>query len=1291
MSSPTPSTNPSTPTSEEPLLVKDLPFEPLEIENPPIKKDIALSLKDHITNTSYDKVIFPTKFCSDLTYTWVYPTLKQAVHSQIKIDSLGKIGEHLNAKAFLNELKPRWYNKYQFQKRAPLFRAILRANLLQIVKMLTLTTIQSLFEILIIYLYRQILLTFQSNAKDQPILPLHYLIVLMLGSYFINNFLYRKSDFLIAIIGSKTILQINALIYDKLLKVATYNKGNYSEGELVNYIQIDSEKFGDFISDSPKTLIFPFQLIFYVYLLFQYFGPSFLFGFGCLLMMIFVLWCLQKKKLKLQKQYMKAKDERMKTTTQTFNIIKTIKLYSWDKAFIQKIQEKRDIEIELLRKTNRIHLIINGLYWSGTIILSVVSIGFYNFFGNQMDTANILTSLFIFNSLSDPLFVLPSFVNSLFESLISLRRIEKFLYSKDNDNTQVELLPKESPLAVSITNCSFGIDKSDTEQTPLLKDISLEIQKGELIGVVGEVGSGKSCLLNAILNNLAVFSKNKGKNIKVGGTISYVSQNPWILNDTVRNNILFFKEMNEEKYKKVIEICELAQDIKLFSGGDMTEIGEKGIGLSGGQRARLAIARALYSDADIYLFDDPLSALDAYVGMKIFNQVFLDFLKNKTRIIVTHALQYISYTDRVIYMHEGGIKWFGTSTDLGTQEFYQNFIKNIENKKKKDTSNFKELKEEETTSNLDKDNKEVVRTTKDEKQKKGSIKMKVWWIFFSYAGGATYLFVIILVNALWKTSEVGSDYYLTYWTGKKDIPPSDTMYYLLSYAGISLVSTIFVFIRAYLMVTGLIAFNIRMHDELLNKLIRAPVNLFHDTIPRGQILSRLSKDLENSTRLNNVTSGTLRVIFQLIGCIVICGFNNIYTLLIVPLIFCIELMFIRFYLHGGRDLNRLEGNSRSPMIGVFSETISGVPIIRAYNYEENFSNKFNNRLNDFFKVRLFQSGGSNWFGVQLDQVSFVLLLFILLFSFYFKNKISSESIGLLLSYSLKLMDYLYNIMNRFTTLEKLLTSVERCNSFTKILQELPSQTEVDKKNPDFPKCGGIKFQNFSVRYRPETQLVLKNLTFDIQPGEKVGVVGRTGSGKSTLCLCLFRILEAYSGNILIDDIDISQLGLEYLRDNLTIIPQEPTLIEGTLKENVDPGKKYTDNEIIDALNEVGLDYLVKSKSLEYKIVENGNNLSIGEKQLICIARAMLRKSRIVLMDEATSSIDYNTETLIQQSIGKVLKDSTVVTIAHRIKTIINYDRILVLANGEIVEYDTPKNLLQNTTGLFSELYRESAI
>ena len=750
--------------------------------------------------------------------------------------------------------------------------------------------------------------------------------------------------------------------------------------------------------------------------------------------------------------------------------------------------------------------------------------------------------------------------------------------------------------------------------------------------------------------------------------------------------------MNEEKYKKVIDICELTQDIQLFPGGDMTEIGEKGIGLSGGQKARLAIARAIYSEADIYLFDDPLSALDAYVGMKIFKQVIINYLSNKTRVIVTHALQYVSFTQKTIYMNQGKIEWFGSIHELENQEFYKIFVENLQNKKKSPNNDSNENQNTNLAINLSEGSSHIVRTTKDEKQKKGRIKMKVWWNLYLFGGGITYLLSIILINVLWKICEVGSDYFLTYWTGKTDIKPGNNFFYLLTYSGITLITTIFVFVRAYFMVKGLIKFNIRMHNELLVKQIRAPINLYHDMIPRGQILSRFGKDLDSSTRLNNVSSGTVRILCQFIGCLIICGIYNKYILLIFPIVLIIESLLIKFYLYGGRDLNRLEGNCRSPMIGVFSETLSGIPIIRAFQYENKFKEKFFNKLNTIFKVKLFQSGGSNWFGVHLDMVSFVLLVFILLFSLIFKNSLSPESMGLLLSYSIKLIDYLFNVIERYSLLEKLLTSVERCIAFTKVIQELPPNTNLDKSLVNFPQKGGIRFENYSVKYRPELDLILNNLTFEIKAKEKIGVVGRTGSGKSTLCLSLFRILEAEKGTIYIDDVDISKLGLDFLREKLTIIPQEPTLIEGTLRENVDPIHKYTDAEIIDALTEVGLESLVNSKSLDYIIFENGNNLSIGEKQLICIARALLRKTKIIIMDEATSSIiDYKTETLLQESIEKIFKNSTVITIAHRVKTIINYDKILVLDKGNIVEYDSPQILLKNKDGYLSKLYKESAI
>ena len=401
-----------------------------------------------------------------------------------------------------------------------------------------------------------------------------------------------------------------------------------------------------------------------------------------------------------------------------------------------------------------------------------------------------------------------------------------------------------------------------------------------------------------------------------------------------------------------------------------------------------------------------------------------------------------------------------------------------------------------------------------------------------------------------------------------------------------------------------------------------------------------------------------------------------------------------------KNISRLEGNYRSPLLGVFSETLSGLNIIRSFQYEDNFINKFYDKMDDYFKICIFQSGISGWYGIILDMISFLLLSFILISSLLFREKYNPQSIGLLLSYSINLIEHLFNFMGRFSRLSRMLISVERCDNFTKVVQEKYPNLDSDE---NLPKCpikngketsfiseGKITFNDYSAKYRPNTPLVLKNISFEIKPREKLGVVGRTGSGKSTLCLSLFRLIEANSGTICIDGIDISQIGLETLRNNLTIIPQEPILIEGTLRENIDPTNCYTDKEIINSLSEVGLDEFFVNKNLDYKIENNGVNISIGEKQLICIARALLKKSKIILMDEATANIDYKTETYLQKSINAGMKDCTVITIAHRIKTIINYDKILVLNNGEIVELDSPKKLLDKK-GLFYQLYKESLL
>ena len=713
----------------------------------------------------------------------------------------------------------------------------------------------------------------------------------------------------------------------------------------------------------------------------------------------------------------------------------------------------------------------------------------------------------------------------------------------------------------------------------------------------------------------------------------------------------------------------------------------------------MAIARAVYNDSDIYVFDDPLSALDAYVGMNLFNQVFNDYLKDKTIIISTHALQYVLYFDRIYYIHQGQIKFNGEPKEIENQQFYQEFKAAQENKKNEDRQH--EEEDENQKEKKDKDKKELKIIKKgDLGQKDGEkISFKLFMTFIMYSGGMIYLVQLAVTNIIWQVSQIYREYYLAMWSSKKKITQQENNRKIAYFVLMTIPGIIAVYYRQVFMVIGYIKYNVKMHDTLIQKLISAPINLFHDIIPRGNILNRLSKELDNSNVLSLAVSGTLRVIFQLIGSIIVCTLFNVWSFPLIVFLIVIELALTKFCFHATQDIHKLVSNYRAPILGVFDETLSGLPIIRAFHYEDNFTNKFYKKMNDYLKVSIYQKGIIGWYGVHLDIISFVLLSFVLVFAYFAKESYSPQSIGLLLTYSIKMIFFMFDSFKRFSFLTELLISLERCDSYTKVLQEKYQKTEEDKniqlfsskKNPkvkSFISKGKINFIDYSVQYRPDCPLILKNINLEIKPGEKIGVVGRTGSGKSTMLLCLFRILEANEGKILIDNIDISKIGLEILRQSLTIIPQEPILLEGNIRDNIDPSKTFNDSEILKLLKEVGLSDFMMGKDLNYKIEENGHNISVGEKQLICIARAMLKKTKILLMDEATANIDYRTEAALKKNIHEDMEESTVITIAHRIKTIINYDKILVLKEGEIEEFDTPENLIAKK-GLFYELYKES--
>ena len=1364
----------------------------------------------HVKQKDKGDYDFPVNIFKKVFFTWTRKVLKAAnTYPQLELTHLGKFSPDLYPDKFLKEIKQQWEDMTKKTKSSPLIKALLKGNAKRLFLVFLVSLMVAIFDSLNVMLYSQVVNNLDEHPEEQPKFPLLTCMVLLLVNYFLYTITFRSMETYTAIFSFKLISQLDALVYDKLLRISPFS--NISEGSLVNFIQSDAESFGEFFTYTPATMVLPIQIMFFIYLLFTFFGFTFLFGLITLGLIFFIFASLQKVRAKYQKEILLKKDRRMRTTTQAFEMIKIIKLYSWEDYFLNKIRREREEELIYFKKTQIVSLFIDSITWSIGPILSFVSVFTYNLFNEPMELSKLLTSLYIFHNLTDPLFLIPEYINGLIDSLLSLKRLEAFLFSKeynpsqlinmnsknkkeekkeviDNINTSDNKNEDKREVMIDIDDIEFGIIKreeefmvidendgdSDEEEkkkrkkkkkkrskrmesdieleimdeaklksrtqkekllkqysikeeklpkkskkpkekiegtviVPLLKKIKLKIRKGDLIGIIGEFGSGKTCLFNAILNNLDILN-GVNKKIFLNGSVAYVPQKAWILNDTVRNNIIFNKKYDEQKYNTVVKICQLEPDFELLKQGDLTTISDKGDNLSGGQKTRLTIARAVYSDADIYLFDDPFSALDAFVGKNIFEKAIKEYLRGKTILLITHALQYLPMMDYVIKMNEGEIEYYGNIKDAENQDFYKDFVsanqtknfeESINNHAKLKKKNTKKEAESEMESDYN-ESEQFLLSVKSSKKNSMVLakkykytyhkpsKIEILKIVFAYSGGWCVFFCIIIFNAFWKLTDSGSDFIITNWsTAEQGKGGKLFTYYLLT----KLVSIIFVFVKSSVIVYALVTFNRNIHETLIYRLLRAPVNLFHNIVTKSHVINRFSKDLGNSVKYFWSLNSSLIVLFHIINGIFISAFLFWKVIFIIPFLIFLDYFLYNYYIKCGKGLNVLETYTRVPILSGVKETLSGITSIRAYGFKNIFQLLYHKKLHNFYKVLVYQVGCSSWFALNVDLVSFCFLFFILIFIWLFRDIIGGGALGIVLNYVLKLIEHSYNFFSNFNINERMSTSIESCNAYTHIVQEAPLKLKTDEMliQNNFPKSGKIEFVNYSVRYRPDTKIVLKDINIAIQPGEKVGIVGRTGSGKSTLCLCLFRILEATSGQILIDDIDISLIGLSLLRSIITVIPQDPTLIEGSLRENLDPVEKFDDESMIECLKSIEMDYILKDNGLNFMIKENGDNLSAGERQLICMARAMIRKSKIIIMDEATSSIDYNTEQLIQKAILTTLKDSTVITIAHRIKTILEYDRILVFEQGKLIEQGSPKELIEKKEGHFYGLYSQSHV
>uniref|UniRef100_A0A3P9AV66 Canalicular multispecific organic anion transporter 1-like n=1 Tax=Maylandia zebra TaxID=106582 RepID=A0A3P9AV66_9CICH len=1144
------------------------------------------------------------------------------------------------------------------------------------------------------------------------------------------------------VLGMRVRTALMAAVYKKALVVSNDTRKESTVGETVNLMSADAQRFNDVTNFIHLLWSCPLQIIISIVFLWLELGPSVLAGLGVMVLMVPINGFLATKARKLQVENMKFKDKRMKIMNELLNGVKILKLYAWEPSFQKQVEDIRGEELKVMKKFAYLTAVSTFIFTSAPALVSLATFAVFVSVSkdNVLTAEKAFTSISLFNILRFPLAMLPMLIASIVQTAVSKKRLEKFLAGEDIDSDIVRQDPSFNT-AVSVCDGSFAWEK---DAKPLLKDVNLDIEPGRLVAVVGAVGSGKSSLMSALLGEM---HSTKGF-INIRGSLAFVPQQAWIQNATLKDNILFGSPHEEERFKKVIQACALAPDLELLPGGDLTEIGEKGINLSGGQKQRVSLARATYSQADIYLLDDPLSAVDSHVGKHLFEKVIgpNGILKNKTRILVTHGISFLPYVDEIVVLENGVISEVGSyenlrasggafSKFLDTYATEQNNQRNSETGEGQDAEDFElipggddaqpdgaledtvslTLKRENSIRRSQRNgsvrlrrNTSIKKSANADEPKKGQklieketmetgqVKLAVF-LQYLRAMGWGYSAMVFVIYFIQNAAFIGQNLWLSDWT-------SDSVeYYNMTYpswkrdtrvgvfGALGVAQGLLVFVGTLLLANASVDASRILHSKLLNNILRVPM-VFFDTTPIGRVVNRFAKDIFTIDEAipNSVRSWLLCFLGVLGTLFVICLATPFFAIVIIPL--AVIYFFVqRIYVATSRQLRRLDSVSRSPIYSHFGETVSGLSVIRAYRHQERFLKHNEVTIDENLKSVYPWIVSNRWLAIRLEFVGNLVVFFSALFAVISRDSIDSGLVGLSISYALNVTQTLNWLVRMTSELETNIVAVERVSEYTELENEADWVTDT-RPPQQWPEAGRVKFENYKVRYRPELDLVLHGITCDIDSTEKIGIVGRTGAGKSSLTNCLFRIIEAAEGRILIDDVDISKIGLHDLRNRLTIIPQDPVLFSGSLRMNLDPFDKFSDEEIWRALELSHLKSYVSGlqEGLQHEVAEGGENLSVGQRQLLCLARALLRKSRILILDEATAAVDLETDNLIQNTIRKEFSDCTVLTIAHRLHSIMDSSRVMVLDAGKVVEFDSPSNLLEKE-GHFYAMAKDAGI
>ncbi|KAJ2608243.1 hypothetical protein H4S08_004522 [Coemansia sp. RSA 1365] len=1265
--------------------------------------DISSDATDDVDNSGFGKLEnSDNEYCtsespeeranvfSRYTYTWIESLLQKGYREQLHLGDIWKLTGQYRPDVVHARFQHNWQKELRSGSPS-LFRATARTYwpiwvFAAIHEMLRTISLFSRF------LITSWLIEFAANYGTEQGSPIEYgyfyAVALFIMSCELNNALRLRQTHAQRL---KTFIRTSYMtaIYQKTLTLSNDARQKYDIGSIVTHMSIDSENVATFFESSQGIWCGPLVIVFCLFGLYQLLGRSTLVGVIIMLACMPIVAHIARIISTRSKLLMGYRGQRMGIINEVITGIQVIKMYAWEIPFIQKISNVRvNLELGIIRKNNVLKALLQFTTTLVPFLVSLATFGAYSLFDNKthgpLDARIVFIGIPLLNIIRIAIAAVPQIIPNISTAVASLRRLSEFLTASEIDFCAIDRQPynqdslesNADDVLVSITNATFKWSLTDTFE---LRNINMQCKRSEVVAVIGRVGSGKSSLLSAILGDMIKCSGN----VTVRGSIAYVAQQPWILNATFRDNILFGSDFNHNFYDQVIEACALRHDIDSLPAKDMTEIGERGITLSGGQKMRVSLARAIYARADVYILDDPLAAVDAHISKHLFTHVLgpHGILRERARILVTNAVQYLDNVDNVFMLRNGRIIEQGSPNQaMVRQEDIFKFIHQHVNSQSSTENSSIKSNTESSGNNLDTNR---YQTTPENQPLGRTTTRRVRRKLTERGGHKTQ---DAPTSQASDTNRIMTTEHRR--KGRVEWKTYD------AYIKASGASNVLIIIVAFLIaVAGEVSSTV-VHQNMLTGVLRSPMSFFNTT-PTGRILNRFSADMQKCDEAlpSNISTLLSQLVSLMLG-IVIVGISTPPMLIIFPILAGVGYHYQRLYISSSREIRRLDSTTRSPIYAHFHESADGISIIRAYGQQSRFIAINEHHIGQHIRVDNAYLLLNQWLAMRLETVGNIVTLGTALMtvaSIHYSGIGDPDNVGMAISSTLILCGAANMGIRYYSELQVCMTHLERATEYAELLPEAANIIEDCRPKKTWPEQGIVEFKNYSTRYREGLDLALKDLSFSVLPRQKVGIVGRTGAGKSSLALGLFRIIEAASGQILLDGEDISKYGLFDVRSKLSIIPQDPVLFAGTVRENLDPFNNYNDQGIWRVLEQAHLAEYIREKDerLDFMVAQSGTNFSVGQRQLMCLARALLKHAKVLVLDEATAAIDNATDTIIQQTIRSEFKNCTVLTIAHRLDTVIDSDMVLVIDNGQLAEYDTPDNLLANKDSIFVKLIEEA--